>query len=199
MSRPVILASASPRRKELLATLQVPFRVVPANVPEVPDPEEAVQEYVLRLAAAKAAVVAERFRDALVVAADTEVELDGAVLGKPSSPDHAVAMLRQLSGRTHRVCTGVCLRQDQAVLELFSVETLVTFKPLSDEAIAAYVASGEPMDKAGAYGAQGEGRRLIERIEGSWTNVIGLPLEEVAACLRRHGVLGSRVAESLRA
>ncbi|GIW44354.1 MAG: Maf-like protein [Candidatus Binatia bacterium] len=190
MSPPVVLASASPRRRELLASLGVAFLVEPANVEEIPAAHETVESYVRRLAADKAVAVSLRHAHSLVLGADTEVELDGTILGKPRDANHAVALLRQLSGRTHRVCTGVCVARRGEVLEAFAVQSLVTFQHLSDAEIRAYVASGEPLDKAGAYGAQGRGRDLIARIEGSLTNVIGLPLAEVAACLRRYGVLG---------
>lgn len=191
MSPLVVLASASPRRRELLASLGVPFVVEPAHVLEIPAGGETVGSYVCRLAADKACTVSRHHAGILVLGADTEVELDGVILGKPRDANHAVAMLRQLSGRTHRVCTGVCIARNGEVLETFAVESLVTFKRLSDVSIRGYVATGEPLDKAGAYGAQGQGRTLIARIEGSLTNVIGLPLAEVAASLQRYGVLGA--------
>ncbi|GBD26915.1 Maf-like protein YhdE [bacterium HR30] len=189
MSPPVILASASPRRRELLASLGISFVVVPADIHESPLPTESVQVYVRRLASEKALAISQKIREAFVLGFDTEVELDGEILGKPADPSHAMTMLRCLSARQHRVCTGVCFARNARILENFVVESHVTFKPLSDDLIRRYVATGEPLDKAGAYGAQGGGRAFIEKIEGSLTNVIGLPLDEVAALLQRHGLL----------
>ncbi len=189
MSPRVVLASASPRRRELLASLGIPFEVVPANIVESPLPREAADTYVLRLASTKALVVAQKIPDAWVLGFDTEVELDGQILGKPLTAAHALSMLQGLSAREHRVYTGVCLASNARILEAFAVQSRVTFKALSQDVIRRYVASGEPLDKAGGYGAQGEGRRLVERIEGSLSNVIGLPLDEVTALLQRHGLL----------
>lgn len=188
MSPPLVLASASPRRRALLHSLGLEFSVVPANVPEVPAPGEPARDYVCRLAYAKARAVARLQPHAVVLGADTEVELDGAILGKPRSEADAVALLRRLSGRTHRVYTGVCLLRGDTVLARFAVESAVTFRELTDEGIRQYVATGEPMDKAGAYGAQGRGAALIAAVHGSMSNVIGLPVEHVAACLQQHGL-----------
>lgn len=197
MSHRLVLASASPRRRELLASLGVEFAVLPATIDEFPRPQEALEVYVRRTAREKALTVTRQAPGAFVLACDTDVGLDGVILGKPIHRARAVAMLQHLAGREHRVCTGVCLARDQKILEEFTVESRVTFKPLSDEVIQAYVATGEPLDKAGAYGAQGVGRTLIEKIEGSLTNVIGLPLDEVAALLRRHGLLQTPPASVL--
>jgi septum formation protein len=181
----VVLASGSPRRLELLRRLGLEPVVRVADVDETPVPGEAPAETVARLARAKAHAV--EAGDALVVAADTEVVLDGAVLGKPADPAEATAMLRALSGRAHVVLTGVHVltgdRESTAV-----EETLVCFRALSDEEIAAYVATGEPDDKAGGYGIQGAGAMFVERIEGSDTNVIGLPLATVVRLAGEVGV-----------
>jgi septum formation protein len=173
---PVVLASGSPRRLELLRRLGLDPEVRVAAVDETPLTGETPAETVARLARAKAHAV--EAGDALVVAADTEVVLDDTVLGKPADPAEATAMLRSLSGRTHVVLTGVHVLagdRESAAVE----ETLVCFRVLSDEEIAAYVATGEPDDKAGGYGIQGAGGMFVERIEGSDTNVIGLPLATV--------------------
>ncbi|MCX8072152.1 MAG: Maf family protein [Candidatus Binatia bacterium] len=193
MSTRLVLASASPRRRELLTSLGVDFTIAPADLAEQPRTGERINDYVVRLASEKALAIAHRFPEAFVLGCDTEVELDGDILGKPSGEEEAAAMLRRLAGRTHRVCTGVCLARSAMVLESFAVESFVTFKNLDGATIRAYVSTGEPLDKAGAYGAQGQGRMLIEHIEGSVTNVIGLPVEEVARLLRRHGLLRAAV------
>jgi septum formation protein len=182
---PVVLASGSPRRLELLRRLGLDPEVRVAAVDETPLTGETPAETVARLARAKAHAV--EAGDALVVAADTEVVLDGTVLGKPADRAEATAMLRALSGRTHVVLTGVHVLagdRESAAVE----ETLVCFRVLSDEEIAAYVATGEPDDKAGGYGIQGAGGMFVERIEGSDTNVIGLPLATVVRLAAEVGV-----------
>lgn len=171
----VILASSSPRRRELLATLGVEFDVVPADIDESVVPGEDPAGYVRRLAAAKAAAVATLHPHALVIAADTTVDVDGVILGKPVDPDDARRMLRLLGGRSHLVHTGLAVHVgDHVAVE--TETTVVTFAALSDAAIEWYVATGEPFDKAGGYGMQGRAAALVERIDGSATNVIGLPL-----------------------
>jgi septum formation protein len=182
---PVVLASGSPRRLELLRRLGLDPEVRVAAVDETPLTGETPAETVARLARAKAHAV--EAGDALVVAADTEVVLDGTVLGKPGDPAEATAMLRALSGRAHVVLTGVHVLagdRESAAVE----ETVVCFRALSDEEIAAYVATGEPDDKAGGYGIQGAGGMFVERIEGSDTNVIGLPLATVVRLAGEVGV-----------
>jgi len=182
----VVLASASPRRLELVRRLGVEPQVSAADVDESPRPGEAPASTVARLAAAKARAVSAP-DGALVVAADTEVVLDGAVLGKPSDAGEAAAMLRSLSGRSHLVLTGVHVRRGDREASAVE-ETVVTFRPLDDDEVAAYVAGTEPYDKAGGYGIQGAGGAFVERIEGSDTNVVGLPLATVVRLAAEVGV-----------
>jgi septum formation protein len=184
----LVLASGSPRRRELLALLGLPFDVVPTDVDESVRPGEAPTELVRRLAIQKAQA-AERcdIADVVVLAADTIVELAGEILGKPADADDARRMLRALSARTHRVHTGVAVRRDgSAACEV--VTTSVTMAPMSDAAIEWYLATGEPTDKAGAYAIQGAGGAFVAAIEGSASNVVGLPLATVVDLLGRHGV-----------
>jgi septum formation protein len=181
----LILASASPRRAELLRLAGFDFDVVPADVDEAVRPGEAPVDYVRRLAGAKAAAV--RLRHPgwnIVLGADTAVVVDGMILGKPRDDDDARAMLQRLAGRSHEVMTGVSLRNEHTELDAV-VTTRVTFSPLSDEDIAAYVASGEGRDKAGAYAIQGLASRFIPSIDGSYSNVVGLPVALVAELLSR--------------
>ena len=182
----LVLASSSPRRRDLLSLLGVTFRVVPpVGVDERPEDGEQPVALVRRLANAKARAV----EGDPVVAADTVVEIDGEVLGKPVDADDVRRMLRRLSGRTHRVHTGVAVRCGD-VVELEVVTTLVRFVPLSPEAIDWYLASGEPFDKAGAYAIQGRGGAFVEAVEGSVSNVVGLPLHTVVRLLERRGLRG---------
>lgn len=186
----LVLASASPRRRWLLEKLGRTFAVDAPDIPEIPRPGEAPDHFAARMALEKAAAVAERRPDAWVLAADTVVTLDDAALGKPKDRDEALSMLRALAGRAHVVHTGVALLgPDGAPSERMVVGTPVVFRALTDEEIAAYVATGEPFDRAGAYAIQGEGAHLVDRVEGSYTNVIGLPLPEVAVWLRRWRLL----------
>jgi septum formation protein len=205
----LVLASASPRRRQLLAQAGFTFEVRPAHIPEDTRHGEDPIVYVTRLAREKAQVVfnqitanaASEAVDAAtsgaidisslaVLGADTTVTLDGQILGKPEDPDDAARILRMLSGRSHRVVTGVAL-VTQAAVEVAAEVTAVQFLTLSDEEIAAYVASGEPMDKAGAYGIQGQAARWIPRVEGCYFNVMGLPLALVATMLESRGILGT--------
>jgi septum formation protein len=184
-----ILASDSPRRRELLWQIGLRFQVVPSSVSEASQGCMDPRDHVLYWAARKANEVAGRFQHAWVVGADTIVVLDGRILGKPAAPAEAVSMLSRLSGRSHRVLSGVCLVHARSgSAEHIWVETTVFMKRLSTDDIQAYVATGEPLDKAGAYGIQGIGGCLVERIEGSYTNVVGLPLCETVELLRRHQV-----------
>ena len=184
----LVLASASPRRRELLAQAGYTFRVQPAHVNEDLLPGEEPIAYVTRLAREKAEAVfrdtpgASREDDLAVLGADTTVTVDGRILGKPENAADAARMLRLLSGRTHRVMTGVAL-VTAAATEVAAEVTAVRFLTLSDEEIAAYVATGEPMDKAGAYAIQGRAARWIPRIEGCYFNVVGLPIALVANLL----------------
>ncbi|MCL1952015.1 MAG: Maf family protein [Oscillospiraceae bacterium] len=178
-----ILASASPRRRELLALLGIPFEVHAPHVDERIDPAWDAAQAARALAGQKAAAAAERFPGDYIIAADTVVEIGGALLGKPVDAADAARMLRLLSGREHRVVTGVCLRLDQAE-RVFSQETRVRFYALDEDEIAAYVRTGEPMDKAGAYGIQGRGALLVEGIAGDYFNVVGLPVARLAREMR---------------
>jgi septum formation protein len=187
----LVLASASPRRRELLARLGLDPLIRPADIDETPRPGEDPHDLVVRLASAKAATSLAR-GDAedgtdVVLAADTEVVLDGQVLGKPRDRDDAARILRRLAGRTHEVVTGVAVRRG-GTARATRVTTEVRFRSLSDPEIAWYVATGEPDGKAGAYGLQGAGAALVERIDGSDTNVIGLPLAETITLLRQVGM-----------
>ena len=171
----IILASASPRRSELLKTVIDGFIVDPARIDET-IPEEVQGEFApVFLAAEKAEALAAKYPDDLICAADTAVFCDGEMLGKPRDPEDAKRILRFLSGKTHKVITGCCLRKGQDSVT-FSEETAVTFYPLTDEEICAYIATGEPLDKAGAYGIQGKGALLIRSIDGDYYNVVGLPI-----------------------
>jgi len=176
--RPLILASASPRRAELLRNVGIPFQVDPANVPEQPFAGEQPGDYAQRLAREKAQAVLTRHPDALVLGADTVVVVDNHLLEKPADASDAARMLRLLSGRTHQVITGVCLvsaDSERAEAEV----TQVTFSRMSEHEIASYIATGEPMDKAGAYGIQGMASRWAESIHGDYFNVVGLPVARV--------------------
>ena len=181
----IVLASQSPRRQELLARLGLTFTVRAADLDETMDPSRPPAAEVARLSAEKAAAV--DAGGAVVVAADTVVVLDGRVLGKPSSEAEAVEMLRSLSGRPHQVMTGVTVRWDGHA-ETDTVVTDVHFRPLSEREIAAYVATGEPMDKAGAYGIQGLASVFVDRLDGDYYNVMGLPLCRLCRMLRAAGV-----------
>jgi septum formation protein len=193
----LVLASASPRRQELLRNAGISFVVEPAHVGETPLPGELPAECAKRLAREKAVAVSRKRPHDVVLGADTIVVIDGAILGKPVNADDAARMLRLLSGRVHQVFTGVCvvrpnvsaqarkrakISSDQ--LKTASETTLVTMTFLSDDEIQAYVATGEPMDKAGAYAIQGMASRWIPRIEGDYSNVVGLPVSLVYRMLR---------------
>jgi septum formation protein len=188
----LILASASPRRAEILRAAQIPFSVLSSAVDETPLPGESVTDMVSRLAAAKAELVAARaVGPAIVIAADTVVALDGTVMGKPRTSVDARQMLEKLSGRTHSVITGVALiRLPDAERREFTDITQVHFTALSDEEIVKYLASGEPFDKAGAYAIQGIAGRFIPRIDGCYFNVVGLPLARLCRELLALGWTG---------
>lgn len=183
----LVLASGSPRRRELLSGVGLRFTVRPADIDETPHPGEAAEDYVRRLSAEKAAAVVGPFET--VIAADTTVEIDGAILEKPEDDADAIRMLRLLSGRTHRAHTGVTVADGSGARTIL-VTTSVTFARLTEEAIDWYVATGEATDKAGAYGIQGAASAFVERVDGSTTNVIGLPLAETLELLAT--VTGSR-------
>ena len=186
----LILASASPRRRELLEMLGVKnFEIIPALGEELPHPELSPAELVRELSRAKAAEVAAAVDDpkAVVIGADTVVSVDGAVLGKPKDASDAVRMLRLLSGRTHEVFTGVTVLRGDEVYTA-SERTAVRFRVLKEREIDAYVATGEPLDKAGAYGAQGKASLFVEGIEGDFFNVMGLPVCLLGKILGKLGV-----------
>lgn len=199
-TRAVVLASGSPRRQELLRRIGLTFRVRVPGITEVRRPGEKPWELVERLAREKAMAVAGEIaaegaaaEGTLVIGADTCVVLDDEVLGKPTDEDEAFAMLSRLSGRTHRVFTGVAVVEIRRPPEPFRClvdheETAVTFRQLTPEEIRRYIASGEPMDKAGAYGVQGLGAVIVSRVEGCFFNVVGLPLSRLAGLLREFGV-----------
>jgi septum formation protein len=187
----LILASQSPRRKYLLEQAGLTFRVMPSCIDESKRPLSAPDNYVQSLAIAKAEEVARSHPESWVLGADTIVAVDGRMLGKPKSARDARTMLRRLSGKTHQVFTGFCLcRQcsDQQFAD--TVRTDVTFKTLTESEIDWYIHTGEPFDKAGAYAIQGLGTFLVRRINGSYTNVVGLPVCEVVEILIREGVMG---------
>lgn len=190
---PLVLASASPRRRAMLADLGLDFLVDAAHADEQMLPGEGAEDVVRRLAREKARIVAARHPGQWVLAADTAVVLGGEILGKPADADEARAMLRRLAGRVHEVWSGFCLdNSDLHGLALCqAVRTEVRFAPLSPEVIAAYVRTGDPLDKAGAYGIQSLGGFMVQGIVGSYSNVVGLPLAEVIAGLSGRGLLQS--------
>jgi nucleoside triphosphate pyrophosphatase len=190
----LILASSSPRRSELLREIGIPFTVDPAHINEDQRPGEPPLDYVLRLAEEKARAVAERHKESHVLGADTTVVVDGEILAKPLDAADAVRMLRMLSGRGHEVITAVSLvspggnsRKRQANTR--SCTTRVFFRKIQEEEIQSYVAGGEPMDKAGAYAIQGGAALWAERMEGEYSNVVGLPLPLIAEMLKAQGLL----------
>jgi septum formation protein len=186
----LILASGSPRRRELLSELGVPFRVVVSDAPEDLDPALDPEAQAIALAARKARAVAAGIDEGFILGADTIVLLDGDILGKPADDADAARMLRRLSGRAHDVITGLALVDAGSGEERTgAVQSTVTFRPLADKEIARYVATGEPRDKAGGYAIQGIGGELIARMEGCFANVVGLPLCAVSSLLTEAGIL----------
>ena len=188
--QPIVLASGSPRRQEFLRGLGLEFTAVVTETPEpLPESGETPQAFALRAAKAKAAEVAPLYPAAAVIAADTVVALEDEIMGKPVDEDDAVAMLLSLAGREHVVCTGCCLHLSGGEEEAFCGTSKVTMRTWPEAALRAYAAGGEPMDKAGAYAIQGQGAFLVERISGSWTNIVGLPLDELLDVLLRYRVI----------
>ncbi|MBE6784377.1 MAG: septum formation inhibitor Maf [Ruminococcaceae bacterium] len=171
----IILASASPRRRELLSLITTDFEVITADVDETVDENETPENTVMMLSQKKAMAVSSLHKGRKVIGADTIVVCDGKILGKPVSRENAEEMLKMLSGRAHQVLTGVTIT-DGEKRETFFVSSDVTFFELTDEEIASYVESGEPDDKAGAYGIQGKGSLLVEKINGDYFNIVGLPV-----------------------
>lgn len=185
----LILASASPRRRELLARLALAFTVMPADIDEQPLPAEAPRAYVRRIALAKAQHVARQCPGDVVLGADTTVVLDEQILGKPHTAEAARHMLRRLGGRRHTVLTAVAVvRQERRVVRLDVVSTRVQFRPIPEADIERYVATGEPFDKAGGYAIQGGGAAFVASVDGCYTNVVGLPLQRTTALLRSVGL-----------
>jgi len=187
---PLILASASPRRQGYFQDLGLTYQVHAADIDETSLPDEEPQAFARRMALEKARAVMALYPDSWVVAADTVVNLAGSVLGKPVNTEDAVSMLMRLSGKEHRVQTGICLAcRRKTVLATQSVTTRVVFRLFPEKVARAYAATGEPLDKAGAYGIQGKGAFLVKEISGSYSNVVGLPLCELLAMLEEYGVI----------
>ncbi|MFN3421965.1 MAG: Maf family protein [Armatimonadota bacterium] len=192
-SKPIILVSASPRRRELLQQVGIPFEVYPAEVDEtLPDRADDPANLAIELARRKVRSVASQFPSRWLLAADTLVVVGKRLLGKPRNPEEAFLMLRQLSGRTHKVVTGLCLAKTDVKGRICrsyeaSETTVVTFRQLTDDEIAAYISTGEPFDKAGAYGIQGKASIFVTKIVGCYFNVVGLPLAKLASLLKEAG------------
>ncbi len=189
----LVLASQSPRRVELMADAGYEFETLPVDVVESHDPTLSPESLTIENATLKAVAGARLRPDALVIGADTLVYLDGAPLGKPRDMIEAVSMLRRLSGHAHHVCTGVALaRSGGAGLRTFAVISHVVFKKLTDEIIHAYYARVHPLDKAGAYAIQEHGDSIVDHTEGSWSNIVGLPMERLREELAAEGVEAGR-------
>jgi septum formation protein len=189
LKRTIVLASASPRRKELLEKIGLAFKVDPSDFPEDLTPGLKPEKMVINISQGKARVVSSKYPDALIIAADTIGVVRGHIIGKPHTSVEAVKMLTLLSGKSHRVITGLTIL-DSATQKIVSktVETRVYFKRLRAGEIAAYVRTGEPLDKAGAYAIQGLGSLLVEKIHGDYYNVMGLPLNALSQILKKFGV-----------
>ena len=184
----IVLASRSPRRRQLLDQIRIPYRVVDVDVPEVPEPGESAEDFVQRVAQDKARAGAALAGEGMpVLAADTTVVVDGEILGKPGSDEAATRMLFRLAGRSHTVLSAVALVRDNELACRLS-RSEVSFRALDTAEIKAYVASGEPADKAGGYGIQGEAARFISHISGSYSGIMGLPLFETVELLRDAGI-----------
>jgi septum formation protein len=186
VTAPIVLASGSPRRRQLLEMLRIPHRVIAPDIDESRRDDEPPERYVVRLARAKARAVADRVPGEVVLAADTTVVLAGEMFGKPDDAAAAVEMLGRLQGRTHEVMTAVAVGRDEELAHALDVSH-VTFRPADRATLAAYVATGEPLDKAGAYAIQGLGAPLVERVEGDFFGVMGLPLRLALDLLGRFG------------
>jgi septum formation protein len=185
----LILASSSPRRRDLLSTLGLTFQVVIPEIREIPSPHETPRDFTLRVAERKAQVVGDRYPHAWVIGADTVVVLEGAILGKPRDRDDAKRMLQQLANREHIVITGYALVKAAEDKKVGGVEeTRVKIDSLGEREIDWYVNTGEPLDKAGGYAIQGKGAFMVEWIEGSYTNVVGLPLCQIMRLFKDVGI-----------
>lgn len=190
---PLILASASPRRQEFLHQLGLEFDTLPASIDETPLPGEGPTAFARRMASSKAEHVARLHPGALVIAADTVVSLAGIIFGKPSDASEALSMLEHLQGHTHQVITGLALvLRSQAIHACTTETTLVSFDHFSRAILQAYVDSGDPLDKAGAYGIQGQGTFLVRAIDGSYSNVVGLPVNQMVRLLLLHRLIQPR-------
>lgn len=192
--KPIVLASRSPRRADLMKEIAADFQVVPSSVEEVIRPQCTPEENAIAIAQAKAEEVARGRPGHLVIGADTIVVLDGEIIGKPADKEDARNILRRLSGREHEVITGIAIVDCQRVQA--AAVSKVKIKPLSEDEIAAYVESGEPMDKAGAYAIQGRGARLVESYSGSYSNIVGLPMETLKDLLEKVGYRPENTRES---
>ena len=184
----LILASASPRRRQLLAQAGVEFEIVESGIDERREPAEPGPDFATRMACEKALAVSNRRPAALVLGADTIVEINGEILGKPHDAGEARAMLYKLSGRVHRVFTGFALARGGTIAERAAIASEVRFRTLSEPEVERYIATSEPYDKAGGYAIQGDAGDFIAAVDGSTANVMGLPIDEVLAALRRHGI-----------
>jgi septum formation protein len=186
----IVLASGSPRRKEFLESLGLDFTIAVASIKEQPKRGEPAEEFVLRMAMEKAAAVSHRFPERWIISGDTIVCLGQEILGKPTSNEHAVNLLMELSGQTHLVRSSYCLCHLQKnIVRAETIATKVEFTDFSKEIAEAYVLTGEPMDKAGAYGIQGIGGVLVKSITGSYSNVVGMPLVEIVSVLIKEKVI----------
>jgi septum formation protein len=187
---PLILASASPRRKEYFNRLGLEYRVLPASLDETPELGESPCDFAQRMARGKAEQIANSNPKSCVIGADTVVALDQRIFGKPQDAEDALAMLSTLQGRRHEVTTAFALiALDRKIKETEACTTQVTFGNFTESILAAYVATGEPADKAGAYGIQGKGGFLVQTLSGSYSNVVGLPVYELVQALLRHGLV----------
>lgn len=201
---PIILVSSSPRRRQLLKQLGIPFEVHPAGIDEIlPDQVDNPEAVAIDLALRKIRSVAKEFSNRWLLAADTLVLIGNRPLGKPKSHVEATSILREISGRTHKVVTGLCLAKVNSKGKICrclreAETTLVTFRPLTEEEISAYISTGEPMDKAGAYGIQGKAAIFATRIVGCYYNVVGLPLAKLALLLREAGIEVTRFWRSVK-
>jgi septum formation protein len=186
----LILASGSPRRKALLRQLGLVFDVIPPTLQEIPFAGETAANFAMRMAAQKAAQIAEKYPEACIIAADTVVALDGVVYGKPRNAEEAYLWLQSLNGKTHQVITGMTVSsRKRNLLSNTHTITQVTFAAFAKDILRAYIQTGEPMDKAGAYGIQGAGAFLVQSINGSYSNVVGLPISHLVTILLEHDVI----------
>lgn len=188
--QPLILASASPRRREFLQQLGLEFHCIPAHIDEIPLPGEKPEAFATRMAVGKADCLAAQHPEACIIGADTVVALDNAIFGKPANRAEALSILQQLRNQTHRVVTACAIAlHRQGINESVAETTLVTFDHFDDNILKAYVDSGDPLDKAGAYGIQGMGTFLVRSITGSYSNVVGLPVNQLVHLLLKHHII----------